>query len=169
VKVVVVVAVVLAVAGCRREGPDWRVKQFYAGKTSIDLLTSPAKVEAFRVEPVPRRAAPGEASAGPFVAAGPVTEVPPAEAAEISKLLLDAESYAWRRGAKREPFRAQAGLWFTRGAYSLHVALDVASGQIAAYAGGQLLGVQAIDPAREPLLAALRRVFPADAELQSLR
>jgi hypothetical protein len=154
------------VVACRKSGPDWRILQLYSGETSVDLLQHPAKVQAFRLAPPGAAPKPGEVHAGPYVAAATAIDVPADAAAELSQILADADTYDWQRGAKREAFRPQVGLWFVRGAYILEIALDLDTAQIAVYAGEQPLGVQAFDSARPRMLAIAKRLFPGDPALR---
>jgi hypothetical protein len=158
-----------ASAACRRSGPDWRIVQLYSGETSVDLLEHPAKVQAFRLAPVPAAPKTGDVHAGPYLASAAPVDVPADAAAELSSILGDADTYDWQRGAKRDPFRPQVGLWFVRGAYVLEIALDLANAQIGVYAGDQPLGVQSFDAARPRLLAIAKRLFPKDDAITSLK
>jgi hypothetical protein len=163
----VLLLLLVVVAACKRSGPDWRILQLYSGETSLGLLREPSKVQAFRVDAAPRKPAHGEVHAGPFVATAPPVDVPKDAAQELSNLLLDAETFDWRRGAK--PFRPQVGLWFVRGAYVLEIALDFDTAQLRVYAGDQPLGSQSVAPSRDRFLAVAKRLFPDDAALQALR
>lgn len=165
----IAVALVAAFAACKRSGPDWRVANLYAGGTSMDLLLHPAKVQAFRVDPLPRARKADEAHAGPFVASAAPVDVAADVAAELTKIFADAQTYDWQRGPKREAFRPQTGLLFIRGAYALEIALDLETAQIAVFAGDQPLGRQTFDGARERLVAIAKRVFPKDAAILALR
>jgi len=158
-----------AVVACKKSGPDWRILQLYSGETSVDLLTHPMSVQAFRLAPPGAVPKPGEVHAGPYVAAAPAFDVPADTAAELSKILADADTYDWQRGAKRDAFRPQMALWFVRGAYILEIALDLDTAQIAVYAGEQPLGVQAFDSARPRMVAIAKRLFPDDAAIRALR
>jgi hypothetical protein len=148
----------LAAGACRRSGPDWRILQLYAGQRSAELLSKPAAVRAFPLDPVPSKS-PGEVHAGPFAAAGEARDVPADAAAELSRIFSDAASYDWQRGPKREGFRPRVGLWFVRGSYVLELAVDVESAQVGVYAGGQTLGLQSVDPAAPALAAIAERVL----------
>lgn len=159
----------VSLAACKRGEPDWRIQNLYAGRTSIDLLLHPAKVEAFRVDPAPRAPKPEETHAGPFIASAAPVVVPADVAAELTKILADAETYDWQRGPKREPLRPQAGFLFIRGAYALEVALDLETAQIAVFGGDQPLGRQSFDTARERLVAIAKRVFKDDPAILALR
>ena len=170
--VLFVAAALLAATGvgaCRKSGPDWRILQLYSGETSVDLLQHPAKVQAFRLAPPGPVPKPGEVHAGPYVAAAPAIDVPADVSAELSAILADADTYDWRRGAKKDAFRPQVALWFVRGAYVLEIALDLETAQIAVYAGEQPLGVQAFDTARPRMLEIAKRLFPDDAVIRALR
>jgi hypothetical protein len=171
--VCLVVAAALAVAAsavaCRKSGPDWRILQLYSGQTSVDLLQHPANVQAFRLAPPGPVPKPGELHAGPYVAAAPAVSVPADVSAELSKILTDADTYDWRRGAKKDDFRPQVALWFVRGAYVLEIALDLETAQLAVYAGEQPLGVQAFDTARPRMVEIAKRLFPDDAVIRALK
>lgn len=169
VAALIALALVAALAACRRSGPDWRVANLYAGGTSMQLLLHPAKVQAFRVDPAPRAPKADETHAGPFVASAAPVAVADDVAAELSKILSAAETYNWQRGPKREAFRPQTGLLFVRGAYALEIALDLETAQIAVFAGDQPLGRQTFDGARERLLGLAKRIFPADEAILALR
>jgi len=154
-------------AACKKGGADWRILQLYSGETSVDLLSHPSKVQAFRVDAAPRAPKLGETHAGPFIATAPSVDVPADATAELSKLLQDADAYDWRRGPK--PFKPQVGLAFVRGAYVLELALDFDTSQIRVYAGDHPRGSQSIAPSRERFLAVAKRVFPDDAAVQAMR
>jgi hypothetical protein len=150
--------VALVAAACRRGGTDWRILQLYSGETSVELLRRPAKVQAFRLDPTAR--APTDAPhVGPYVASGPVVDVPAEAAAELAAVLAEADSYDWRRGPKA--LRPTYGFQFVRGAHVLEVALDLDVDEVAAFASGRRLGpVASIAPSRARLDAVVRRVFP---------
>ena len=159
---------VLFASGCRRGGTDWRILKLYGGTTSVELLRHAPKVQAFRLAPPGAAPKPGEVHAGPYVASAAPVEIPVDVVAELSAILVDPETYDWRR-VKRDAFRPQVGLWFVRGAYILEIALDLETAQITAYAGEQPMGAEDFDAARPRLLALVKRVFPNDAAIQSLR
>src|SRR5512134_1097181 len=93
-RVPVVLALALA-SGCR--GGDWRVSQLYGGATSIDVITHPETVEAFRVSPDPPPADSEAPRVGDFaVTAGPVP-VTADDAAELAAVLMDPDTYDWHR------------------------------------------------------------------------
>lgn len=164
------VALAAAVVACRRTGPDWRIVQLYSGETTVDLLQHPSKVQAFPLDATGRATAPGEAHAGPYAATAAPVDVPADAAAELSKILFDADSYDWRRGPKDGSFRPQVGLWFVRGSYQLEISLDLESERIAVHAGGQPLGpVLSIEPARARLTEIAKKLLPNDAAVRALR
>jgi hypothetical protein len=158
-----------AVVACKRRGVDWRIEQLYASETSADVVRRPAKVQAFRVRPDAGEFAPGDVHAGPFVASGSAVDVPPETAAELSAVFFDAGSFDWAGSPPRGVLRPQVGLWFMKGGRVLEIALDLETDQVGVFAGDQPLGHWSIDPARDRLSAAMKRVFVDDAAVQSLR
>jgi hypothetical protein len=154
---------VFGAAACKKKGTDWRILQLYSGETSVALLRSPAKVQAFRLAPLGAPPNPGDVHAGPYVASAAPVDVPADAAAELSTILADPDTYDWQRGAKRDGFRPQVGLWFVRGAYVLEIALDLDSAQLGVYAGDQPLGVVSCDTAKDRFAAIAKRVLPDDA------
>jgi hypothetical protein len=163
----VAAAALFASAACRRDSTDWRILQLYSGETSVDVLRTPSKVRAFRVDPAGRTPKQGEVHAGPFIANGAAVDAPDDAAAELSALFGDAASYDWQLDAKK--CRPQMGLNFVRGAYVLELALDLESAQVRVFAGDQPLGWQSVAPSRDRLVAAAKRLFPNDPAVQALR
>jgi hypothetical protein len=164
------VLAIVSAAGCPKSGPDWRVIQLYGGETSVALLRNADRVQAFRLGPPANGAktpAP-EVHAGPFPADGQRVELTTPLAAELSSILLDADTYNWQR-MRNTDFRPQIGLWFVRGSYVLEVAVDFESGRIWAYGGGQVLGARDIASGRDRVLAVAKAAFPGDAAIQGLR
>jgi hypothetical protein len=162
------VAAVLLTAACRRDGrPDWRVVQLYGGPGSVEALTSPVTVEAFRIDSVPRKPEPGVAFVGVHaVTAGPVS-VSAEAAKELSAVLADADTYDWHR-AKSDPYRPTVGLRFSRDVSRVDLALDFVSNMLTVHRHGKMINVEDIDDGRARLLAVVKPLFPDDPDVQAL-
>ena len=154
----------VALGGCA--GPDWRGVQIYGGAGSIEILTHPAKAEAFRIEP--RSARPDEERLGDYpVVRGPVT-LSAEDTAALSALLLDPDTYDWH-SAKGCEFRPGVGLRLHREASRVEIALCFECDELVIYRYGRRVGVEDFDSARLRLVALVRRLFPEDAEIQALK
>lgn len=161
-----VVAGALALGACG--GADWRVKQLYGGPTSIDVLTHPQSVEAFRLDPVNPPRTPDTPRLGDFaVTAGPVA-VDAAAVAELSSVLLDAGTYDWFR-AKGCEFTPGVGLRFVKDASRVEIVLCFSCDELMIFRHGRRIGMEDFDAARPRLLAVAKRLFPEDAGLAALR
>lgn len=159
----------LLVGACKRDSADWRILQLYAGEATLEIVRKPARVQAFPVNANPVAPKPDDVHVGPFVASGARVDASPEIAAELSKILSDADTFDWRRGPKREPIRPQIGLWFVRGADVLEIALDLDTSQMGVFAAGQTLGVQSFDDARPRLVELAKRLLPRDETIRALR
>lgn len=150
--------------------PDWRVAQLYGGPTSMDVLRSPQRVEAFRLDPSnpPSPALAGAPRLGDFaVTAGPVA-VDAASAQELTSVLLDADTYDWLR-AKGCDFQPGVGLRFVKEASRVEVVLCFSCDELMIFRHGQRVGMEDFDAARPRLVAVAKRLFPQDAKIQALR
>ena len=155
-------------AGCRGEGPDWRITQLYGGPGSVQALTEPVTVEAYRISPIARVPEAGVAYVGLHeVTAGPV-HVPAETAAELSEILANPDTYDWHH-TKGDLFQPTIGLRFTRDVSRVDVALDfVSSNMLTIHRHGKRIGVEDFDDARPRLLAIVKSLFPDDARVQSI-
>jgi hypothetical protein len=160
-QVLLAAAALLALPGCRRDGPDWRVVGLCGGKTGFDILRKPDNVRAFRLRPERVTPKPGELHAGPYLAAGDAVDAPPDAAAELSSILTDAATYDWRR-AKSGPFAPQLGLRFVRGSQTVELSLDFDSAQLGIYGAGMMFGAEDFDASHARLASVARRLFPDD-------
>ena len=169
---VAAVVVVAALApGCRRKGreprPDWRVVSLYGGAGSVEALTKPVSVEAYRISPLTRPPEPGVAYIGVHrVTAGPM-EVPGDVADRLSAILADADTYDWHH-AKGDPYLPSIGLRFTRDVSRADIAFDFASNMLTAHRHGERCGVEDFDDARPELLAIMKSLFPDDDDVQAI-
>jgi hypothetical protein len=153
-----------ALAACG--GTDWRVSQLYGGATSISVLREPQSVEAFRIDPR-RRPAEGERRVGDHpVTAGPVA-VGAADAAELSSILLDPDTYDFPR-AKACEFAPGVGVVLVRDASRVEIALCFECDELAIWRMGRRVGMEDFDAARPRLVALAKRWFPDDAKIQAL-
>jgi hypothetical protein len=167
---------VFAAASCG--GTDWRVTQLYGGGTSIDVLSKPQAVEAFRIDPgipAPVGGSKDEPAAGAAAAprlgeyritAGPVA-VDAATAAELSSILLDPDTYDWVR-AKGCEFRPGVGLRFVKDASRVEMALCFECDELMIWRLGRRIGMEDFDAARPRLVAVVKKLFPDDPKIQAL-
>jgi hypothetical protein len=163
-------AAVLALAPAACRGPDWRVSQLYGGATSMDVLTAPQTVEAFRLDPSnpPPAALANAPRLGDFaVTAGPVA-VDDATARELTALLLDPATYDWVR-AKGCDFTPGVGLRFTKDASRVELVLCFSCDELMIFRHGRRVGMEDFDAARPQLVAIAKRLFPEDEKIQALR
>lgn len=158
----------VAFVACTRGGADWRILQLYAGETTLDVLKKPTAVQAFRVDARQATIKSGDVHVGPFVATTAPLDVPADAAAELSKILSDADSFDWPR-SKSAVVRPQIGLLFVQGSKVLEIALDLESSQEYVFAAEQTLGWQSVDPARARLVVLAKRLFPVDPVIRGLR
>lgn len=163
-RAVVLALLALALVACRkgddgREKPDWRVMQLYGGLGSVEAIAEPTSVEAFRIEPEARPPEAGVAYCGVHrVTDGPFA-LSADDAAELSRILRDADTYDWRR-AKGDPFAPTIGVRFTRQASRVDVALDLESRMLTVHREGRRIGVEDFDDAAEAIAAILLRAVP---------
>ena len=159
--VILGVLVALSLVACRRGGSDeratdWRVTQLYGGPGSVAALLEPSSVEVFRVAPEAQQPEGGAAFCGVHrVTAGPFV-LSAADAAELSRLLRDADTYDWRH-AKGDPYRPTFGVRFTRKPSSVDLALDLESGMLTVHREGRRIGVEDFDAAAPAIRAILER------------
>ena len=159
--------VALTSSACRRSGPDWRITQLYGGPGSVQALTDPTRVDAFRVSPKAHGAEPGIAYVGIHaVTAGPIP-VPKDVAVQLSTLLSDAATYDWRR-TKSDPYLPTIGLRFTRDVSRVDIALDFTSNMLTIHRHGKRISVEDFDDARPQLLTIVKALFPDDEDVQAI-
>ncbi len=162
-------AAAATLGACRRTGPDgqerpdWRVIQLYGGAGSVQAITQPSSVEAFRIDPAPRAPEPGVAYCGVHrVTAGPFA-LSAEDGATLAGVLRDPDTYDWRR-AKSDPFRPTIGLRFTRDVSRVDLALDMDSRMLTVHRQGRRIGVEDFDAAAPTLRALLERVLPPSTD-----
>ena len=161
-----VTALSLAI-GCRGGKPDWRITQLYGGPGSVQALTAPVSVDAFRIEPVARGAEPGVAFVGVHeVTAGPVA-LSPEQSKALSTILANPDTYDWRR-AKSDPYAPTIGIRFSRDVSRVDLAFDFTSNMLTIHRHGKRIGVEDFDNARPALLALVKTLFATDPDVQAL-
>jgi hypothetical protein len=159
-------AALALLSACR--GPDWRVSQLYGGATSIDVLSAPQTVEAFRIDPAHGPKDASSPHVGDFaVTAGPVV-VGAEDVKELSAILLDPDTYDWLR-AKGCDFTPGVGLRFLKDASRVELALCFECDELLIFRRGQRIGMEDFDAARPRLVALVKRLFPDDAKIQALK
>ncbi len=156
----------VALAACGRA--DWRIGKLYGGRGSVELLTAPDRIEAFRIAPDPARDARAtDPVLGRFPILGDAVAVPAEDAAALSAILLDPDTYDWDR-AKGCDFRPGVGLRFHRRVSHLDVALCFECDELMIFRQGQVAGMEDFDAARPRLVAIVRRLFPDDPAILAL-
>lgn len=156
---------ILSAVACNR--PDWRIAKLYGGPGSVELLTSPERVEAFRVDPMPAEPQPGESYLGHYrITAGPL-DVPADARAELSSILADPDTYDFYR-AKDCKFLPAVGFRFHRQVSYLDVALCFSCDELMIFRQGRVVNLEDFDDARPRLVALVKRLFPDDEDLQGL-
>ena len=162
----VALAALAALPACR--GPDWRVQQLYGGPTSIDVLGHPQAVEAFRIDPVIPVKDKSAPRVGDFrILSGPVV-VDAESAAELSRILLDPDTYDWFR-AKGCDFTPGVGLRLMKDASRVDLALCFECDELMIFRHGRRVGMEDFDAARPRLVAVMKKVFPDDPKIQALK
>lgn len=161
-----VLAAAVAAAAC--SGKDWRVQQLYGGPVSMEILAAPDTVEAFRIDPRLPAPDPAAPRIGDFnIRSGPVA-VGAAEAAELTAILRDPETYDWWT-AKGCEFRPGVGLRIVRNSSRVEIALCFECDELMIFRHGRRVNMEDFDSARPRLVALAKSLFPGDAEIQALR
>lgn len=161
------VAAALAAAACKAGGTDWRVVSLLGGATSIDVVTAPQSVEAFRIDPHPARMGETRAVVGAHpVTAGPVA-VDAAGAAELRAVLLDPDTYDFTR-AKGCDFTPGVAFRLVKDASRLEIVVCFECDEMSFWRLGRRVGHEDFDAARPRLVALAKRLFPGDAKIQAL-
>lgn len=160
------VAALLA-AGCG--GVASRVKDVYGGEANWAAIEAPEKVTAYRVTRagVLQHARAPETIAGFEILGGPF-DVDAATAAELRAILADDSVYDFER-AKGCEFMPGVALRFAKSGAQVDVLFCFSCDELAAYEGAKRVGGEDFDKARPRLLAIVKRLFPEDEKLQSLK
>ncbi|MCE9637582.1 MAG: hypothetical protein K8T90_17935 [Planctomycetes bacterium] len=162
----VVVALAFALAACR--GPDWRVSQLYGGSTSMDVIGKPQAVEAFRIDPTLPPKDKTAPRIGDFaITAGPVV-VDVATTQELSRILLDPDTYDWMR-AKGCDFMPGVGFRLVKDSSRVEIALCYECDELMIFRMGRRVGMEDFDSARPGLVAIAKKLFPDDPKIQALK
>ena len=148
-----------------------KVSALYGGSKGLQVLQSPEKVEAFRVEGLPIQGKkPSQQLGGYPITAGPVT-VDSKTAGELFAILADKNTYNFE--LKNCSIRPGVALRFTGQSTVLEVLLCFTCDELAILLDGK--GVRSkyrhryFDKARARLVPLMKRIFPADPEIQQLK
>ncbi len=167
IALVAVVALTLTTTACRGDRPDWRIVQLYGGGGSLQAISSPDSVSAFRIEPDATPVRAGEERVGLHLVTSDKHAVSSADAIALATILQDPDTYDWHR-AKGCEFRPGVGLRFTRGASRVDIALCFECDMLTIHRHGKRIGVEDFDDARADLVAIAKRTFPDDEQIQAL-
>lgn len=158
----------LVAASCSARGPDWRVVSLYGGGTSTDVLAAPQAVEAFRIDPALPPKDPAAPRIGDFAITSEPVVLDAAAVQELSQILLDPDTYDWLR-AKGCEFSPGVGLRLVKDASRVEIAMCFECDELMIFRMGQRVNMEDFDAARPRLVALMKRLFPADAKIQSLK
>lgn len=147
--------------------PDERVVTLFGGKDAWSAVSSPTKVEAFRLKD--KVFAPNDARK-PFggypVTAGPI-DVASKDAEELASVLRDETIYEWD-SAKACEFQPGVAVRFTGAKETVEIVFCFSCEVLAVYRNDERVGSEDFDQARESLAAIVKRWFPDDKAIQSL-
>jgi len=145
---------------------DKRVVEIFGGSESVANVASPDKIEAFRIDGSkrPKRDAP---LGGYPVISGPVA-VDAATGKTLAAILLNADSYVWGP-VKNCSIEPGVGVRFTKAGAPTEVLLCFSCDQLEVFRDGKRTGGKDDDYARDPLLKIVKRLFPEDKQMQTLK
>ena len=147
-------------AGCDNKGT--RARQFL-GPTAATVLDAPSRIEGWRIR--------GDAGKAPTT--GPSKPLDPALARELATILLDDGTYLFD-AAKGCIFQPGVGLRVWRGEKSFDVILCFKCDELKIVSPDpktkdRPYTIEDFDNARPALIALVKKAFPDDAEIQSLK
>ena len=158
----------ISFVGCTE--PDSRVVKLFGSEATLTALAAPDSVEALRIDPKSFGNAPADAEK--VIVGYPITSPPAKLSAEqikqLAAILTDSGTYSFdsAKGCEFMPgvaFRAQAGK------QQVVILLCFDCSELAIYVGGQKVGHEDMDHARGKLAALVKKLFPGDKEIQSLK
>ncbi len=147
--------------------PDERVVTLFGGKDAWAAISSPTKVEAFRLKDkvfVPNDAR--KPFGGYPVTAGPV-DISLEEAEKVVSILSNETIYEWD-STKACEFQPGVAVRFTGAEETVEIVFCFSCEVLAVYRNDERVGSEDFDKARESLAAIVKRWFPDDEAIQSL-
>ena len=143
-------------------------QKVYGSADSRAVVENPERVQIYRLTPLADEQAYSDQIADYPVASGPFN-VSDGAAAEIAEAILSPGTYYWGSEAKACAPQFGVRVAFIRGTEQVDVLFCFECRILCVGHGGTLVGSGSFDYAPPELLAAVKRLFPDDAEIQSLR
>jgi hypothetical protein len=145
------------------------VTELFGGRRNVEIVRAPMRVEAYRLGDPPGGLPPVDyisaldypVAAGPFVVADGV-------AANLSKALLSRDTYGWDYAKACGPPIYGVKLSFYQDEDRVDVYLCFVCGFLDIGRDGKTFGGEDFDRAEAVFIEAVKRLFPADAEIQKL-
>jgi hypothetical protein len=161
----VVLAVLLA--GCAKH--DSRVVALFGGEATLAAMAAPESVEALRIDPSSFGNAPADEKK--VIAGYPITSEPvrlsAEQAKELAAILANPGTYSFD-SAKGCEFMPGVALRAQAGQQKVVILLCFSCKELAIYVGGKRVGGEDFDNAAGKLTALVKKLFPADKEIQGL-
>lgn len=158
----------LLFAGCADRDPQ--VVKLFGGEATLTALAAPDTVEALRIDPKSYGNAP--ADAGKVIVGYKITSPPAKLSAEqikqLAAILADPGSYSFDV-AKGCEFMPGVALVAQAGKQEIVVLLCFDCRELAIFVGGKKVGHEDMDNAQGKLAALVKKLFPDDKEIQSLK
>lgn len=166
----IVVAIAVGVALYQAAFGPPSMSRLFGGAENMAIVREATRVEAYRVVPPPG-SRPMEDFISPldFTVASEPTTVPAEMAEELATTLLSPNTYFW--GAAKACGYPVYGvkLSFFRGNDRVDVFFCFQCGDLAVTRDGEKFGIGDFSSLERPFVAAVKQLFPDDAEIQAIR
>jgi hypothetical protein len=148
----------------------WQVARLFGGGENLRTLRDATSVEAYRLAP-PDVKSPRQERTEPseFQIVSPPAPVPPDLAAALAERLTSPSSYRFSIGKECGYPDYGVKLSFTRDSQSVDVFLCFHCRDLAVVKDGVTTGAADFDRAAVELIAAAKKLFPDDEQIQQLR
>ena len=148
--------------------PKQRVLALFRGKENLVTVTSPHRVQAFLISPMPTTEPTDKPNIARYpILSGPV-EVDKDSANKIGKILASPSTYWWEAG-KGCIFSPGVALTFTKGDQQVSVLFCFSCDELSIVKDGKRGMTEDFDERRRDILAVMKAIFFADKGIQALK
>jgi hypothetical protein len=166
--VIALIVIALGAAAFFYFRTDPRVEKLFGGKNNLLVVTSPTRVQAYRIKPLNEQADSGVPNIfGYPIISGPI-DVGSNSAQRIGNILASSSTYEWGT-VKRCAFMPGVALTFTRDDEQVTVLFCFSCYELGVVVDGKRVGHEDFDSQRKNLLEVMKHLFPADKEIQALK